>query len=709
MTIFIIIGIVLLFIVGAALYMTGRVEEAELELAKPRLTELPEKVQPIREMVQTCMDRLGMDGLRRVGDSGGYIDWERLKANYFSTTEGEAVQLAPDGKLNVAYWWFMKSKNRCMQDCEFASKRPPLTKSEGANSIEAQLEDYVQKNLLDCLGTLTEFQGCDVRAQEQPKVTVTVGEGDVIFFAKYPLQVLCEDQSFTVDEYAVDAGINLKEMYDLATNITNVELQDGILEQATNIIIGTFSGLDSRQLPPYRGLEFGPPGPGKFWIKYDVSLKLRGLLAAYIPMIQVFGTRNYEYIRAPDDARDPELFENLYNRQFLIPLNDTFPGLETRFAYLDWWEPYFDLNCNGQLCSADSFSSMRMLPMSMNRYEFAYDVSYPVMFEIRDPFAFGGDGYTFRIMLEQNMRNSARFKSDSQLLPPAALESAPSIFCNPDQRTSGDVVLSVLNADKKRPLDGVAISYLCGDNVCNVGQTMNGTFVSKFPRCIGGRLQVSKPGFDTLYRNLDTFDEDVQNLQIIMDPVRTVNASVKNYLIVKEGKLGVWKFEEATGLVRPRGPQQTIVMMTQVGGERDEPFFAVADIKGAQQAELRIVPGKYKVQITSLLREKIKIPPYERCFTIKKVFSSKEKCQMIPEKPVVFNETSPFPYGLQEFEFTLTREMLEGARLIEFRQFVMAIDKLEEKERTVEDMGALELPQTYVESNPVLVWPVVVK
>ena len=705
-TVFMIIGIALLFIVGAALYISSSSEKQRLELAKPRVSEIPERAQPVRDVVETCLTELTVDGLRRVGTSGGYVDSNLLQANPFASTAGDAVQIVPGGP-KVAYWWHMKSDNKCTDGCEFESERPGLTKEDGRGNIEEQLERHIGQNLPDCLAPLSQIPGCTVLKQGIPQVTVSVADFSVITAANHQVTVQCEDQTYTVNDYAVEIPVNLRAMYELATNITNMQVENGILEQATTTILGTFSGIDPQRIPPSRGLDFGGPSQGTIWIKYDVLQKIKGHLASYIPLIQVFGTANYNYIEAPNDVRDPELYELVYNRQFLIPVEKSYNFLEARLSYLDLWEPYFDLNCNGQLCQSDSMTSFIMVPLSMHRYEFAYDLSFPVLVEIRDPYAFNGEGFVFNVMLEENMRNSRRFSSGASLPPPPPTQAIPSIFCNPEQRTSGDVELSVLTAEKKRPLDDVSVSYVCGTNICNLGTAFNGTFLSQFPRCIGGTLLLTKNGFASSAVAIDTFSEDKQNLQIIMEPIRFINATIRNYEITKYEELDPWDYQIASGLIRPPAKQSAVVLLQRLGLPGDEPFVSVVELNGAKPAELRLVPGKYSVQITTLYKDELVIPSKPRCFSIKKVFSESEKCQNVPDKDVVFNESTPFPIGLTEFEWLITSDELQNAKLIEFRQFVLALYKTEEDLRRIEDLEHITDPQLYADSNFILVRPVV--
>ena len=147
-TIFIIIGLVILFLIGTAIYLSTRQVTRPFEAVRPAVAQIPSEAQPLRDLVESCIQRLATDGLRKIGDSGGYVDQKYLTYNPLSPTEAEAVQMSPGAGPAVAYWWYLKSNNKCKPpDCIFDSKRPPLYRGEGALSIEAQLDGYVTNNL----------------------------------------------------------------------------------------------------------------------------------------------------------------------------------------------------------------------------------------------------------------------------------------------------------------------------------------------------------------------------------------------------------------------------------------------------------------------------------------------------------------------------------------------------------------------------------
>lgn len=693
-TVFIILGVILLFIIGTVLYFTSEGITTQYEEAELRLSEIPREAQPVRDTVHAALAQLGKDGLRKIGSTGGYIE-PAGSVNTFAPTDGNAVQLSPGGP-QVSYWWHMSSKNTCKNNCQFASQRPTL------QIIQEQLSDYITANLPSALDNLN-IPGCTITAVGDAEATATLA-ANVLITATYPLQAACEGSTTTISDYAIILPLNFPEIYELATNITTYQADYGFLEQATRTILDSFSDVDNSLLPPTGGLEIGPLIPSKIWIKYNTKEELKKLITSYVPFIQVDGTRNYRYLTAPSDTRDKELYEALYNRQFLLPVDKDYFDLEARFVYLNW-EPYFDLNCNGQVCQADSANIIfPPLLFTLNRYNFAYDISYPVMVELRAPNAFNGEGYNFHFMLEQNLRNSQPFKGQEQLYLPIDPEHAATNFCDPAQRTSGTIDMNVVDKTTGQPVNDASISYLCGGEHCVIGSTSNGTYSGTFPKCIGGVLKISKIDYATFSGPMDVVDDKSSSAHIALEKQKTISATIKNYHLVKLTKRGQWQFQEGMAL-KPDAEQTTIIQLTKNTTSWEEPFFTAVQLTGDTPAELIIAPGTYDVTINAFLHKDLVIPTDKRCTTYKKFFKKEKKCYDVPKDPIIFNATNPFPYGYAQFTWTVTpSDLLKNN--VEFKQFILAIDKVEQNNRIVEDLEQIEKIRLYSAANQDKLTPV---
>src|SRR3989338_8048873 len=115
-TIFIIIGIILLLAVGFGVYFISKDAGSFSQVVR-----FPPKIQPVHDAIQECVRQIGVDGLQKLGQTGGDID-----TSSFYSTDGNAVHFSPNAQPVVASWWFMKSKDSCSEDCVFDSKRPAL-------------------------------------------------------------------------------------------------------------------------------------------------------------------------------------------------------------------------------------------------------------------------------------------------------------------------------------------------------------------------------------------------------------------------------------------------------------------------------------------------------------------------------------------------------------------------------------------------------
>jgi len=184
----------------------------------------------------------------------------------------------------------MTDDNTCQGGCTFDTNQAGLYRTEGGANIEQQLDQYITENLPGCVGDFDEYrkQGCTVTELSEPTVTSNVATEDVFFVGQYPLRITCDDQSFDLNDYYVNIDLNLKEMYDLAVNLTNLQAQNAFLEQATLLLLSTYGGLDSNRLPPFRQMLFGGSLDTVYWVKSRVIETIQGLLSSHIPLIQKY-------------------------------------------------------------------------------------------------------------------------------------------------------------------------------------------------------------------------------------------------------------------------------------------------------------------------------------------------------------------------------------------------------------------------------------
>src|SRR3989338_5292014 len=72
-TLFIIIGIVILIIVGLLVYLATYITKKGIEKEITKSEKIPLAAQPIKTYIETCLDKTAKDAIILIGKQGGYI------------------------------------------------------------------------------------------------------------------------------------------------------------------------------------------------------------------------------------------------------------------------------------------------------------------------------------------------------------------------------------------------------------------------------------------------------------------------------------------------------------------------------------------------------------------------------------------------------------------------------------------------------------
>ncbi len=707
-TYYIIAGVILLFIVAFVIYLMSRPAKDILREI-PSVSVLSSEKKPIADLITSCIAEVSEDGLRRLGDKGGYINSSGLNYNPLDPTEANAVQLS--GDLIVPYWHYLESPNDCT-NCVFNSKKPELFKSRGKNSIEEQLNNFIDNNLKDCINFDTlKSQGYKITEKSPPKTDTIISRDAVAFKVELPLEFEINGIKYSVGEcpecFLYKSDLNLFEIYDFATKLSDWVAQQNSLEILNKRAISYYSGLN-KNIPPSE-LEFGSAAP-KYWLKSNVKEEITSLLTQFIPMMQVGGTANYHYITAPENT-DQELYEQLFNRDFYIPLNTTHSDLEASFSYLSW-KPYFDMNCKGELCKPDSINNNFIFNFGINRYSFSYDLSYPALVRIKAPSAFNAKGYNFQFFLESNMRKNNPLKSNVALTQNYV--SRETNFCDPIKYTSGNISIKIKDKLNSAPINA-EINYLCGNDNCMIGSTINGSLNSKFPRCTGGILSISKNNYQTLQTNLDIVNDKQTSINLELQPIIKINTTIKKWMlepgtrsISKKGADVEWTLNTNKNFA-PNNEEYIIISLNKKKENTlDTDFSTVLDFKpGETSKEISLVPGTYTVKITAFIKpsQQLKIPPHERSIEYRTWYGKKkEEKYKIPTEEIIFNNEKGYLSGNAEYIWKTPK--LDRNKKIEFSYFGFDLSNIDENNRVIEDLNTVNLFSEYSKTHEYLTSPI---
>ncbi|MBW2974471.1 hypothetical protein KY366_02020 [Candidatus Woesearchaeota archaeon] len=548
-TVFIIIGIIILLSATTVIYIRNRTieEKTAVEVEEAIIPDWAGEVEPF---VERCIQDIAIKAFKKIGEHGGYIDFEDLYLSGSSfdidkdnPTESDAVSFSTETQDPVAYWWYMESPNNC-HECDLTSIDPPF------DYIEGQVNRYMNRELPLCLNDFETFKkrGFEIDAGETDTGTkINLNTVDVT--VKRPTEIKLGDKKANIDTFKVTLDLDFNQDYIAASLIAYSQINTMFMEDLLMHYITVYTlEPDPKKIPPTSSMDHREVPVT--WKKEDVKKRVRNdLLGSYIAMLQVDKTKSAVRLLSPDPDE-----QGLYDVTYLDILPEGFEELEVDFLYNPAWNMYFNIRPGSEtlkpLTTRTNDGGLGLLssPITTNFYEFFYDISFPVIVLIKDNSSlkrYGEDGYLFRFALEVNIRDNKNMHlwkqeegtigpmdysgvslslQNTQIDAEACTEvegtekwkcpidnevydemiecadscrteteeiidptAIPTLFCDYEQRISKDITIKTFDAKTKDPIPDVLITFGCGNyRKCPMEATdENGIYTSPFPICIG--------------------------------------------------------------------------------------------------------------------------------------------------------------------------------------------------------------------------------
>jgi len=243
-TVYIILGIIILFVAILFFYLRGTTEKVESMQELVRAQKIPEEVRPITNYVTTQLDDAAKKGLLLIGMQGGCIyegqggltrdDTKSILYNKNNVSYGlykqkiEYISFYQPNPPN--YPWHKFPYTLDINSGYFGVYNlPPLTGS--GPSIQLQLEyfiiNYMQENI-DLMIIFNEW-GFDIDADiNKINVSVIIRENDVTAFLEYPLGIRkkSDNRITNVSYFYTNPQIRLKKVYNFTDFIINKDITD---------------------------------------------------------------------------------------------------------------------------------------------------------------------------------------------------------------------------------------------------------------------------------------------------------------------------------------------------------------------------------------------------------------------------------------------------------------------------------------------------
>ncbi len=499
-TIFIIVGIVILFVFAGVLYfMKNTVKDQTTAEGVPLISSVPTEFQPLQTYTENCIRDVSKQGLRLLGQQGGYI-YPELTGKYLPTnpTEGNGISL---GGVNVPYWYYRINPNAEEQNV-YSSLEPKIRLADDPSlSVEAQLNRFISEKISACLNEYKPFaeQGFTINVDtNQKQVSTTVGDTSVNVLLTLPLVVKKGTSEKELTKFYVQIPLSLKHYVTVADQIIKAEQDARFLEKQGLELLSIYSRTDSDYFAPisFDGYDLAS---SLIWSEANLKQKYGELLTSHLPMLQFLGSANFYYSPVASILTQKANDNSVLTLAGAEDLDVTFNSVPSPL--------YFKTNSKNGVISPDNMVvHSSVLTFGFQQYSTHYDISYPVLITLRDPHALDGEDYIFNFALESNIRNNEPAPAGKPAVARDPIPISP-IVCNPEQRDTGLLKTIVVDSYSKQPLDAVRIGFSIPEQAeCEMGLTnKQGQLEEKYPAVYGGVVSYLKQDYLTNFYPIDTY------------------------------------------------------------------------------------------------------------------------------------------------------------------------------------------------------------
>ncbi|MCB9362429.1 hypothetical protein H6504_03255 [Candidatus Woesearchaeota archaeon] len=542
-TLFIVIGMVILLIIGLTVFFNMMIQDEERE--DPALAEYSGQEQT-RSIVDSCLSEAVLEALSVMRFQGGFIDipssykYLSLPAKYEIYTEDglKKIRHNEDGFVNVPV--YLSAENRLT----VPSKR----------TLETQLEEYIAKAIPLCARGFADIEEYYGVAIETGNIVVQVDfEKEVIVEMRYDIRGKTQNTEWTTNEFAFSVPFDLDKMINYAQNIAIIEAREAFLERfiLEMISLRTYMGgyKQDNDLPPF-SLTVPSSSPSfVIWNRFEVEQKLRNMVSSTLPLLRI-GDLKHPRLTSDDPVEQRVLDSYI---RYYFPTDDL--SSVSMYHDKDWFIPgdavVIKPKEGGILRpSIKSAPSFLFFPTFHSvEYRFKYDVKLPILFKVHDYWSshinattgvVEGNGMSLYFLLETNLCGNQPRTCNNALNISEFYDiemEEESNFC--DGGTLEAQELIVLDAYTQDPIPGVEITYSCVDQDCPIGLTeSDGRALLPLQKCINGKLQLKKEGYDDTEQRYSSTDAQgttvemlpLQNISLELVPVHARNLLIYAYL-----------------------------------------------------------------------------------------------------------------------------------------------------------------------------------
>lgn len=558
-TIYIIIGIIILLVAVTAIAYSENIRRFYLESRNP-------EVKDVRLFVEQCLQRQTQEAVQIASLQGGYIDIPSVLENKGSYLPPPSILEPP---FKAPYWWdngvsYVPSEER----------------------VELELSNYISENIKSCLTfeNIEQFSALNIEIESEPIAKVKLSSNSVSSRLELPLKITIDDKEIKLKSFSKETKSSFTKLYNAAKEVMDVENEKAFLESLTMDMIASSNGAGDSPHLPLDGYEVRC-GQGDKWSK-QIHI---------IPTVQNLVKYNFHFLSFEGMKKDYDVnYEDNreINQEVCVKESD---GICTDYVsqkgnIFDYYtkgdredgSPGYLQNIDPKYLSSSDLSDIKVkveyddsFPMNLDVtpsrgdtvkgfnldipiigscfkiYHHFYTINYPVLFQLTDEGEedAGSNGVagklTFAFATGVNIENNQPKRTVSPY-------SAGDFIYSPNSEQYCENRLypqDVFVKDKvtSQLIDSAKISYQCVRFNCDLGSTsspkLNGAPIpgspvlrTGFPSCVNGFLVVEKEGYEDSVSQV-TIDSATQNLPVVeLTPMKEIELRV--IVVEKSGSNG---------------------------------------------------------------------------------------------------------------------------------------------------------------------------
>ncbi len=386
-TLFIIIGLVLLLTFGLVIYVTTKkVTQPVEELI------VPDDVRSIYDYIATCLSETSREALGILGQQGGYI----YIPDSIAKTPTSYIPLDSFNFFKLPYWYY-----------EGEDRTPSV------NRMQSEVSKYIKENFGKCIDFSSLEEMYSISERNNAEIETLFTEQEVIVKLEWPLEVETSEKTTTISEFLVRHPVKVKKMWELASAVMEYENQYKFFENMTIALMAADEEVPMDGLTFRCGVER--------WHLRDITDRVKRVLYYNLPFVRVENTKFIPFIEKRrvyeklaeereeivEDLKAGRAFKEpkytptdayqFFNLKFDIGIAAT--DLKASFQYLPEWGMALSAQPNdGGVLKSNMVkgASKFMSFLCINQWHFTYDVIYPIKMIIRDDSAFKDEGYIFQ-------------------------------------------------------------------------------------------------------------------------------------------------------------------------------------------------------------------------------------------------------------------------------------------------------------------------